>query len=91
MRPACSIPVGAVPRPKQSRDRVRHDEQRNVAVAKAGKRDTSITHVRVGDVLDQTAVAQVTASWGIDHMLLAKYDGKWQIVQIPWQSPLPKS
>lgn len=56
---------------------------------KEGKRDTSIKQVKVLDVLDQTAIAQITASWGVDHMLLAKIDGKWQIVQILWQSPPP--
>lgn len=55
------------------------------------KRDTSIKEVKVLDVLDQTAVAQARAAWGVDHMLLAKYGGRWQIVQILWQSPPPKS
>jgi hypothetical protein len=58
---------------------------------KEGKRDTSIKQVAVLEVLDQTAVAKVTASWGIDYMLLAKYDGKWLIQQILWQSPPPKT
>jgi len=31
---------------------------------KEGKRDTSVKDVTVLDVLDQTAVAKVTASWG---------------------------
>ena len=53
-------------------------------------RDTSIKKVDVLDVLDQTAVAKVTASWGIDYLLLAKYDGTWKIGQIVWQSPPPK-
>jgi hypothetical protein len=57
---------------------------------KEGKRDTSVKAVEVLDVLDQTAVAKVTASWGIDYMLLGKYDGRWKIVQILWQSPPPK-
>ena len=57
---------------------------------KEGKRDTSIKKVEVLDVLDQTAVAKVTASWGIDYMLLGKYDGRWKIVQILWQSHPPK-
>ena len=57
---------------------------------KDGKRDTSIKDVAVLDVLDQTAVAKVTASWGVDHMLLGKYDGRWKIVQILWQSHPPK-
>jgi hypothetical protein len=57
---------------------------------KAGTRDTSIKKVEVLDVLDQTAVAKVTASWGIDYMLLGKYDGTWKITQILWQSHPPK-
>ena len=58
---------------------------------KDGKRNTSIKNVEVLDLLDQTAVVKVTASWGIDHMLLGKYDGKWKISLIQWQSPPPKS
>lgn len=57
---------------------------------KEGKRDTSIKQVDVLDVLDQTAVAKVTASWGVDFMLLGKFDGAWKITQILWQSPPPK-
>src|SRR5918995_2688821 len=57
---------------------------------KEGKRDTKIKEVAVLDVLDQTATAKVTAMWGIDYMLLAKYDGQWKIVQILWQSHPPK-
>lgn len=56
---------------------------------KDGKRDTSVKDVAVLEVLDQTAVAKVTASWGVDYMLLAKYDGRWLIQQILWQSPPP--
>ena len=57
---------------------------------KEGKRDTSIKEVAVLDVLDQTAVAKVTANWGIDYMLLAKYGDRWKITQILWQSHPPK-
>lgn len=53
---------------------------------KAGTRDTKIKKVEVIDVLDQTATAKVTASWGIDHMHLAKYDGRWKIINIVWQA-----
>ena len=53
---------------------------------KAGTRDTSVKKVEVLDVMDQTAVAKVTASWGIDHMQLAKYDGRWKIINIAWQA-----
>jgi hypothetical protein len=57
---------------------------------KEKKRDLSIKDVAVLDVLDQTAVAKVTAAWGIDYMLLGKYDGRWKIVEILWQSHPPK-
>jgi hypothetical protein len=39
------------------------------------------------DVLDQTASVKLTAHWGVDYMHLAKYDGKWMIINILWQSP----
>lgn len=42
--------------------------------------------VEILDVLDQTAVAKVYAWWGSDYMTLAKYDGKWMIVQVLWQT-----
>ena len=48
---------------------------------------TAPKEVVVFDVLDQTASAKLTAVWGIDYMQLAKYDGKWMIVNILWQSP----
>ena len=57
---------------------------------KEKKRDISIKEVTVLDVLDQTAVAKVTANWGIDYMLLAKFEGRWKITQILWQSHPPK-
>lgn len=41
----------------------------------------------VFDVLDQTASAKLTAVWGVDYLHLAKYDGKWQIINILWQTP----
>lgn len=46
--------------------------------------------VVVFDVSDQTASVKVTAIWGIDYMHLAKYDGKWKIINILWQSPPKK-
>jgi hypothetical protein len=68
------------------------DQLVNLAASwnKEGTRNTSVKEVAVLDVLDQTAVAKVTASWGVDYMLLGKYDGTWQITQILWQSPPPK-
>ncbi len=49
-------------------------------------RDTSIRKVDVYEVLDQTASAKVTAFWGIDYLQLAKYDGRWKIINILWQA-----
>ena len=43
--------------------------------------------VVVFDISDQTASAKLTAVWGIDYIHLAKYDGKWKIVNILWQEP----
>lgn len=42
------------------------------------------------DVQDQTAAAKLTAWWGTDYLLLAKYDGRWMISHVLWQSPPPK-
>lgn len=47
--------------------------------------------VVVFDIADQTASAKVTAVWGIDYLHLAKYDGKWKITNILWQSPPKKN
>lgn len=44
----------------------------------------------VYDVADQTASAKLTAMWGIDFLHLAKFDGKWMITDILWQTP-PRS
>ena len=43
--------------------------------------------VAVYDVSDQTASAKLTAVWGIDYLHLAKYDGKWKIINVLWQTP----
>ncbi len=42
--------------------------------------------VEVLDVLDQIACAKLTAAWGIDYLLLGKYDRKWKIEQVIWQT-----
>jgi hypothetical protein len=42
------------------------------------------------DVQDQTAAAKLTAYWGTDYFLLAKYDGRWMIRHVMWQT-LPPS
>lgn len=48
---------------------------------------TAPREVTVGEVNDQTATAKVVAWWGIDYLQLAKYDGRWMIVNVMWQSP----
>lgn len=39
------------------------------------------------DLQDHTASAKLTASWGTDYLLLGKYDGRWMISSVLWQSP----
>ena len=46
--------------------------------------------VVVYDISDQTASVKLTAVWGIDYMHLAKYDGKWKIINVLWQTPPKK-
>jgi hypothetical protein len=43
--------------------------------------------IDIYEVLDQTASVKLTASWGIDYMLLAKFDGRWMITHVLWQTP----
>jgi hypothetical protein len=50
----------------------------------------AVKKVEILDLSDQTATAKVTAHWGIDYMQLAKFDGKWKIIHILWQSPPKK-
>jgi Putative lumazine-binding len=59
---------------------------------KEGKlRKDAPKEITVYDVLDQTATVKLVAEWGIDYMHLAKFDGKWMIVNIIWQSHPKKS
>jgi hypothetical protein len=51
---------------------------------------TAAKEVVIYDVSDQTATVKLTAVWGIDYMHLAKYDGKWKIINVLWQTPPPK-
>ncbi len=57
---------------------------------KGGVPKDAVKEVVVYDVSDQTASAKVTAVWGIDYLHLAKYDGKWKIINILWQTPPKK-
>ena len=47
---------------------------------------TAPKEIALLDVADQTASAKLTANWGIDYLHLAKFDGKWMITQVLWQS-----
>ena len=55
--------------------------------------EDSPREIEVLDVLDHTASAKLTAYWGIDYFHLAKYDGKWKIINVLWQAhpPAPES
>ena len=52
--------------------------------------ETAIKQVTILDILNQTASAKLVATWGIDYMHLAKYDGRWMIVNVLWQSTPPR-
>ena len=47
---------------------------------------TAPKEVIIYDVRDQTASGKVVAWWGTDYILLGKYDGRWMIRQVLWQS-----
>jgi hypothetical protein len=57
--------------------RVRSSTRKTPATAPKG--------VQVLEVMDQTAAAKVTAWWGTDYLLLAKFDGRWMITHVLWQ------
>ena len=55
---------------------------------KAGKlRKDAPKEITIYEVTDQTATAKLVAEWGIDYFHLAKFDGKWMILNVLWQSP----
>ena len=43
--------------------------------------------VSIFEVQGHTAAAKVTAWWGTDYLLLAKFDGRWMIRDVLWESP----
>ena len=47
---------------------------------------TAPKEVHVLEVLEQTAAVRVTAWWGSDYLHLAKYDGRWKIIHVLWQT-----
>ena len=47
-------------------------------------------NVTIYEVLDQTASVKLEAFSGIDFIHLGKFDGKWLIINVLWQSYPPK-
>jgi hypothetical protein len=68
-----------------------HDFTRRVKARGQAPNPSWPRDVRVLDVLDQTAAAKVTAWWGTDYLLLGKFDGRWMITHVLWQSPPPRA
>lgn len=69
-----------------------HNYTRNVRTTGEGRQSaTAVKEVAIFEILDQTASVKVTAFWGIDYLLLAKFDGKWMITHVLWQTPPRKS
>ncbi len=62
---------------------------RNVKSNNRQEPATSVRGVKLLDVLDQTAAVRVTAVWGTDYLLMAKYGNDWMITHVSWQSALP--
>lgn len=59
---------------------------RNVKASGRPTPAAAVRGVKLLDVLDQTAAVKVTATWGNDYLLLAKYGNEWQITHVNWQS-----
>ncbi|MDX1438912.1 MAG: nuclear transport factor 2 family protein [Rubricoccaceae bacterium] len=53
--------------------------------------DDAPKSVEVLHVHDMTAIAKVTAVWGIDYLQIGNFDGTWKIINVIWQSAPPHS
>lgn len=42
--------------------------------------------VVVLEATDRTALVQLTGSWGVDYLQLARFDGRWQTRHVVWQT-----
>jgi len=47
---------------------------------------TAPKEIQLLDVQNQTAAVKVTASWGTDYLLIGKYDGRWMVSSVLWQT-----
>lgn len=66
-----------------------HDFTRQVRTSGRVRPAGTVKEVQVFEVLDQTASVKVTAYWGVDYLLLGKFDGRWMITHVLWQTPPP--
>jgi len=46
----------------------------------------AVKKIEIMDVQDKIACIKLTLYWGIDYLLMAKYDDKWMINKVLWQS-----
>lgn len=66
-----------------------------IQIAKTWNKDGKLRkdapkEITIFDVQDQTASAKLVADWGTDYFHLAKFDGRWMILNVLWQSPPKK-
>jgi len=59
---------------------------RNVQKSRRFASASAPKEVTIFDVQDVTASAKVRAFWGTDYLLLGKFDGKWMITSVLWQT-----
>jgi len=72
---------------EQMQWRAFHDYANRVRASNRPTPPTAPKEITVYDVQNQTASAKLTAWWGTDYLLLGKYDGRWMISSVLWQSP----
>ncbi|WP_435625800.1 nuclear transport factor 2 family protein [Flagellimonas sp.] len=46
----------------------------------------AVQKIEIMDAQDKIACVKLTLYWGIDYLLMAKYDDKWMISKVLWQS-----
>ncbi len=46
----------------------------------------AVKKIKILDVQDKIASVKLTLYWGIDYLLMAKYEGKWMITKVLWQA-----
>lgn len=51
------------------------------------RNETQMRSVKVLEISNHIAAAKVTATWGLDYVLLSKDDGKWMIEEVIWEGP----